>query len=169
MKRCAQSALVFCMLAFLISCSSPNSNKGTIKPPPAGKQFVLTATVDSAQFTCNPTVTMTKLQPDTTKYLVDIQGTSATLGQSMELTFQCPSSVTSHLNLGPASVHGQYFGGAVGSNTVWTSMDTASVTLNAFSPADTTLSLDFSFTAWGGASSSLQTVKKISAGTLRQQ
>jgi hypothetical protein len=170
MRTFAQLLGLFCCVVFAVSCSSPtSSSKGNGGGTGAG-QYALSATVDGVPFSAAGTATFAKYI-DTSKYLVDIKGTSAALGQSMEITFLCPSFVSSALTLRPGnsgSVTGQYFGGPVGSSTVWTSGDTASVTVNSFSigPTDTTLSINFSFTAWGGASGAVETVKKISLGTI---
>ena len=130
MRPFAQLLGLFCCAAIAVSCSSPTSSKGN-----GAGQYVLSATVDGVPFSAAGTATFAKYI-DTSKYLVDIKGTSASLGQSMEITFLCPSLVSTALTLSPGNsgaVTGKYFSGAVGSSTVWTSGDTASVTVNSFS------------------------------------
>lgn len=175
MKKSPKVAAALCLAALFVSCSSPTSS-----PPGTDgtttKNYTLTATVDgTTPFSSGALVTCANIG-DPTKYLVVITGTSAALGQSMQLTFPCPSVVTTAVTLGPRNpnVVGQYYLGNVGSAAFWTTSntgDTISVTVNSFSigAADTTISIDFSYTAWGGPNGVAQTAKKISAGTLRKQ
>ena len=173
-KNIKIAAAALGLAALFVSCSSPTSTS-TGPTPPTTKNYTLTATVDGTTlFSSGATITI-GAYIDASKRLVDIKGTSASLGQTIELYFVCPSSVTSPLTItagtSGAVVVGKYFDGGPTSSTVWMSADTASATVNSFSigSADTTISVDFSYTAWGGPNGVAQTAKKISAGTLRKQ
>ncbi len=169
MKKLLVFVAVLCAAMLSVTCSSPNSSV-----PGTNGQYTLTATVDGASFSSGAIITISIYPIDTSKRLVDIEGTSASLGYSIELSFLCPSVVTAAITMGPGdpyNVVGKYYQGSVGSSVVWISGDTASVTVNSFSvgPADTTISVDFSYEASGGAPRGTQSVKNISAGTLRKK
>jgi hypothetical protein len=176
MKKLVIFVAVLCAAMIGITCSSPSSpgTDGT-----TNTQYTLSATVDGASFSSGAAIAINAYPLDISKRLVDIKGTSASLGQSIEVYFVCPSTVTAAApvtisagNQGSVVV-GNYYQGDVGSNVSWTSTatDTASVTVNSFSvgPGDTVISVDFSYKAQGGAASGVQTVKSISAGTLRKK
>ncbi len=177
MKKFPVLASLLCAAILAVTCSSPNSSPGT--DGTANGQYTLSATVSGASFSSGAIITISIYPGDTSKRLVDIEGTSASLGQSIELYFVCPSTVNAAAPVtisagNPGSVVvGNYYQGNVGSNVSWssTATDTASVTVNSFSagPGDTVISVDFSYKAQGGAASGVQTVKNISAGTLRKK
>jgi hypothetical protein len=173
-KKSPKIVAALYLAALIVSCSSPTSTSSG-PTPPTTKNYTLTATVNGTTlFSSGATITI-GAYIDASKRLVDIKGTSASLDQTIELYFVCPSSVTAPLTITAgtpgAVVVGKYFDGGVTSSTVWMSADTASATVNSFSmgPADTSISVDFSYTALGGPNGVAQTAKKISAGTLRKQ
>jgi|GEM_PF-7053559 hypothetical protein len=164
MKRNFQTAALF-LSALLVCCGSKSSNPPSPEPGET-HTFALSATVDSAtQFSAPASVSINDL--DTSRHLIDIKGT--TDGYTIEIYFFCPTAVTSPLTLGPRSpgfVTGKYYPGSVQGAEFWVSSDTASVTVDSFfvGPTDTTLAVEFSFTATGGLG--VQSVKHITAGTV---
>lgn len=172
MKNIPIGAAALSIAAFFVSCSSPNSSN---PPPPTSKTaFIISATVDgTTSFSSNAAIIIAPDPLDASKRAVEIKGTSAS-GYSMDLSFFCPSNVTAPVTLGPNNpgyAQGKYYEGVVGSSTTWMSGDTITVTVNSFSvgPTDTSLSVDFSFAAWGGAPGTVSTIKNVTAGTLRKQ
>jgi hypothetical protein len=170
MKKLSVFAAILCAAMLVFSCNSPSSSS----PGTDSTRYTLTATVDGGSFSSGATITIGTTN-DTSKRLVDVKGTSASLGQSIELYFICPSTVTAAAPVtiragSPGSiVVGKYYQGNVGSDVYWASTDTALVTVNSLSvgTADTAISVDFSYKAQGGAPNGVQTVKSISTGRLR--
>jgi hypothetical protein len=159
------------LAALLFSCSSPTKPKPPVTPKTG---FTISATVDNTTaFSSSAVITIAPDPFDASKRALEIKGTSAS-GYSVDLSFFSPSNVTAPVTLGPSApgyAQCKYYEGVVGSNTVWLSGDTITVTVNSFSvgATDTSLSVDFSFAAWGGAPGSVLSVHNFTGGTLRRQ
>ncbi len=168
-------AAAACLIALIISCSVPTpSSPGTGTPTYA---YSLDATVDGTAFSAGATVNLTAYPGDTSMCVLDVGGTSSALGQSIELTFLCPKKVTQAIALtsnSPYYLVGKYYQGNTSSTVSWTSAvfsDSARGTVNSasISSTDTSISVDFSYSAQGGPTSGSATVKHITSGTLRKK
>jgi hypothetical protein len=168
-------AAAACLGVLIISCSVPTpSSPGTGTPTYA---YSLDATVDDTAFSSGATVSLHSYPGDTSMVLLDVSGTSSALGRSIGLEFLCPKKVTGAIALtsnSPYYLVGKYYLGNTGSSVYWSSgllSDSAHGTVNSvnISPTDTTVSVDFSFSAQGGPTSGSATVKHITAGTLRKK
>ena len=167
-------AAAACLGVLIISCSVPSPSSPGTTPTYA---YSLDATVDGAAFSSGAAVNFTTYPGDTSMVVLDVSGTSSALGQSIELTFLCPKKVTGAITLtsnSPYYLVGKYFQGNTSSTVSWTSAvfsDSAHGSVNSanISPTDTSISVDFSYSAQGGPTSGSATVKHITSGTLRRK